>query len=189
MEQTKTVSAKQRRYAEHEFVQETCHTILFPFVELMRRTIPFSKGVLTAIRPMDAPTPVFEAPPFSPFLVAAHFADREGDEELGAPEIISLVHALDGFPLNVLLVAHRQAEFYRYGLVLESEVRLCEAHIKTAYQQALKRNRLDRLIVEREPSLAPHPREEQMGLVFEAYRTLTTERYVKLYFRNRFDAG
>lgn len=170
--------------SERHFIQDTCNGILFPFVELMRRTIPFTKGVLTAIRPQSAPPSLFEPSPFSPYLVAARFADPAASGDLSSPEILSFIHAIDGFPLNVLLVAHRQAQFYRYGLVLEAETKLTEATVKNAYQQALKRNKLDRLIVEREPSLLPLERESDMALILEAYRTLIAERYVKLYFRN-----
>ena len=91
---------------------------------------------------------------------------------------------MDTFALNLLFVAHRQASFHRYGIVLESDVNLTEAMVKTAYTQALKKNRLDRLIVEREPSLLPREENQAYSLIFEAYRTLTAEKYVKFYFRS-----
>ncbi len=169
---------------ERHFIERTYNVILLPFIELVRRTIPFNKGVLTAIRPLSAPTPEFEVSQFSPFHIAARFADPAQSGDLSSPEIVSLVNSMDGFALNLLFVAHRQARFYRYGLVLEADVKLTEAHVKTAYTQAVKKNRLDRLVIEREPALQPLEDEEQTGLIFEAYRTLTAERYVKFYFRN-----
>lgn len=169
---------------ERHLVEFTCNTILFPFIELVRRTIPFSKGVLTAIRPHGAPVPEFDMAQFSPFAIAARFQDPAHSGDLSSPEIISLVHSMDPFALNLLFVAHKQAQFYRYGLVLESEVKLTEATVKTAYTQALKKNRLDRLLVEREPSFKTSDYDKQYVLIFEAYRTLIAERYVKFYFRS-----
>lgn len=168
---------------ERYLIEFTCNTILLPFIELVRRTIPFQKGVLTAIRPQTAPTPNFEIVPFSLFAIAARFQDPAHSGDLSSPEIISLVHTIDQFALNVLIVAHKHAQFYRYGLVLESEVKLTEATVKTAYTQALKKNRLDRLYVEREPTLKQSDQDKNYILIFEAYRTLIAERYVKFYFR------
>ncbi|RMF13774.1 MAG: hypothetical protein D6761_10535, partial [Candidatus Dadabacteria bacterium] len=152
MQQTPQSGAFPALRDERYVIETTCTRILFPFIELMRRSIPFTKGVLTAIRPIDAPVPEFDLPPFSGFLLAARFEDPAHSGELGSPEIISLVHAIDAFQLNLLFVAHRKAQFYRFGLVLEADLRLTEAMVKDSWSGALKRNRLDRLIVEREPS-------------------------------------
>lgn len=179
------------RLDESRHIQATCSSLLFPLIEAVRRFQPFHRGVLTAIRPQSARAPLFELPAFSPFIVAARFADRSNDGDLNSPEILSVVHAVSGFQLNMLFVVHRQAALYRYGLVLESERTLDEGEVHGIFREALAQMPIHRLTLEEarsEEALRQTPRVEQgkPALVLEFHRTIVTERYVKLYFRNRY---
>lgn len=179
------------RLDESRHIQATCSSLLFPFVEAVRRFQPFHRGVLTAIRPQAAPAPRFDLPAFSPFVVAVRIADRSNAGDLNSPEIFSVVHAVSGFQLNMLFVAHRQAALYRYGLVLESERTLDEGEVRGLCLEALAQMPIHRLTLEDAPSeeaLRNTPTVEQgkPALVFEFHRTIVAERYVKLYFRNRY---
>lgn len=179
------------RLDESRLIEATCTQILLPFIEAARRTHAFHRGVLTAIRPTTAPSPRFDLPPFSPFLVAARFADRSEAGDLRAPEVLSLLHTVDDFQLNALFVAHRQAVLYRYGLVLESPTPLAADDAMGIFARTIAAARLSGLQQEAAPaadvlSAAPAVVDGRPGLVFEAYRTLAAEQHVKLYFRNRY---
>ena len=179
------------RLDESRLIEATCAQILLPFIEAARRAHPFHRGVLTAIRPVGAPSPRFDLPPFIPFVVAARFADRSEAGDLRAPEVLSLIHAVDEFQLNMLFVAHRQAVVYRYGLVLESPAPLPAAEADAIFEAAARQPQLGNLEIEHAPvadppDATPPVKGGRPALLFEAHRTLAAEQYVKLYFRNRF---
>ncbi len=179
------------RLDESRLIEATCVHILLPFIEALRRVHPFHRGVLTAIRPVDAPAPRFDLPPFIPFVVAARFADRSEAGDLRSPEVLSLVHSVDEFQLNMLFVAHRQAAVYRYGLVLESPAPLEAGEATNIFEDTAEHLQLGNLQIEyapvaNPPEATPPVLDGHPALLFEAHRTLAAEQYVKLYFRNRF---
>lgn len=162
--------------------------VFFPFIEWIQRVNPLKRGVLTIIRPQGVPPFELHLPPFSVYRVVASFAEGKEEGEDASPtrfldpQIFSLVHITTGFMLNLLVVSYRLTREIRYGLVLETELRLSGNWWQPVLVQLEERGVIPRLFVSFHPQLSPEPSPPGL-LILEAYRTLGQGTQVKFYFR------
>lgn len=159
------------------------HKYVFPFLERLFDLIVINRVMITMVVPDGLEIGQYQESPFSPYKVVFVFESTTGMERDASPIwVYNIVQELRGMEVTLIVSPHRQTSTIHFGIVIDMAEDMEREELMNTVSQAFKDGKLDKFMIEREPSLS-NSESGGFEIAFEAYRTLTEGKVAKFYFR------